>query len=137
MVIELGDAAEFGYHFFFFNPGHLFISSELKAGCVLEVVLGPGTMPLSPVTSLQCVVCRGRQQSQEPVHCCQTALYTGGCWYSCSEVLLLEVKVTGGPLASWLTCGCPVVFSSHACLQHICVLVSWGTPAILDLGLFQ
>lgn len=45
MVIELGDAAEFGSHFFY--PGHLFISSELKAGCALEVVLGPGTVPLS------------------------------------------------------------------------------------------
>lgn len=33
--------------FFFLNPGHLFINSELKAGCALETVLGPGTVPLS------------------------------------------------------------------------------------------
>lgn len=46
MVIELGDAAEFGSLFFFY-PGHLFISSELKAGCAVEAVLGPGTVPLS------------------------------------------------------------------------------------------
>lgn len=41
-----GDAAEFG-SLFFLNPGHLFINSELKAGCALETVLGPGTVPLS------------------------------------------------------------------------------------------